>query len=57
MTAAGLAIDLTEHGLVPDALIRSGMRRLLKQRLAEVEADDCERSADAQHAFVQANPS
>ena len=54
MTATDLAIDLTEHGLVPDTLIRSGMRRLLRQRLVEVEADDCERSADAQHVFVQA---
>lgn len=34
-----LAIDLTERGLVPDPLIRYGIRRLLRQRLQQLAAD------------------
>lgn len=32
-TASNLAINWTEQGLVPDAVIRAGIRRLCKQRL------------------------
>ena len=36
------ALDLTETGLLPDSLIRHGIRRLLRQRLDEIHADDLE---------------
>ena len=48
-----LALDLTESGLLPDSLIRHGIRRLLRQRLAEIHASDVERMAEEQHAFLQ----
>jgi cyclopropane-fatty-acyl-phospholipid synthase len=37
-----LAIDLCERGLVPDAVTRAGMRRLMAQRLASESAGDPE---------------
>ena len=48
-----LALDLTESGLLPDRIIRHGIRRLLRQRLQEVHADNLERMADDQHEFIQ----
>lgn len=51
--ATSVAIDWTEQGLVPDVVIRAGIRRLLRQRLAEIEADDCEAGAAAAEAFVE----
>lgn len=47
------AIELTEQGLVPDQLIRHGIRRLLKQRLNEIHADDAERCNREKMAFIQ----
>ena len=32
-------IDLAEQGILPDFLIRSGIRRMQKERLAEVGLD------------------
>ncbi|MGB5579747.1 MAG: cyclopropane-fatty-acyl-phospholipid synthase family protein [Woeseia sp.] len=52
-SAAARTLDLTESGLLPDALIRAGIRRLLKARLQEIHADDVELSAAAQTAFVE----
>jgi len=49
---AGTAVDWTEAGLVPDVVVRHGIRRLLRQRLAEIHADDCELSAAALSGFV-----
>jgi cyclopropane-fatty-acyl-phospholipid synthase len=38
-------IDLCERGLIPDSLMRPGMRRLVKQRLVdETSGDDAQRS-------------
>jgi len=48
------AIGLAETGLVPDALIRAGIRRLCRQRLEEIRAGDAEASAVAKNAFVAA---
>jgi cyclopropane-fatty-acyl-phospholipid synthase len=48
-----VAIDWTEQGLVPDVVIRAGIRRLLRQRLAEIEAGDCEAGAAAAETFVE----
>ena len=41
-TAAHRVLDWTEMGLVPDNVIRMGIRRLLRERLDEISADDCE---------------
>ncbi len=49
-----LAHELTEQGYIPDALIRTGIRSLLRQRLREVGADNIEAMADAETAFIQA---
>jgi cyclopropane-fatty-acyl-phospholipid synthase len=47
------AIEWTElGGLVPDPVIRGGIRRLLRQRLAEIKADDAEAIADELNRFV-----
>ena len=46
------AIDWVEQGLVPDAVVRAGIRRLCEQRLREIQAGDCERAAIATEAFV-----
>lgn len=40
------AIDLAERGLVPDALIRLAIRRLLKKRLGEEHVSDPARQAE-----------
>ena len=54
MTYADRAIGWTEQGLVPDVVIRAGIRRLLKQRLAESFTDDIERVSADTTAFVAA---
>ncbi len=45
--------ELSEFGLVPDMLIRHGIRRLLKQRLGEVQADNCEFAESRQQEFIE----
>ncbi len=47
-----LAIDWVEQGLVPDAVIRSAVRRLCDQRLHEIAADDATRSAAIAECFL-----
>ena len=49
-----LAINWVEQGLVPDAVIRSGIRRLCERRLREIAAGDCEAGAQAAEAFARA---
>ena len=48
-----MAIDWVEQGLVPDAVIRQGVRRLLARRLEEIRADDCDASAAAQEDLIR----
>jgi len=48
------AIGWTEQGLVPDVVIRGGIRRLLKERLTEIHADDTERASADTARFVAA---
>lgn len=48
------AIGWAESGRLPDALVRAGIRRLLKQRLGDIHAADCERAALEMNAFVSA---
>ena len=46
-------IGLTERGMIPDPLLRFGIRRLLRQRLAGLPIHDCEAAADYIHSFIQ----
>jgi cyclopropane-fatty-acyl-phospholipid synthase len=49
---SNLAIEWTEKGVLPDAVVRAGIRRLLRQRLDEIGAGDAERAAALSEAFV-----
>ena len=49
---AARAISWTETGLVPDSVIRSGIRRLLEAKLAEIHADDNVVAAATLNDFV-----
>ena len=51
--AAQLAINWIEQGLVPDAVVRAGIRRLCEQRLREISSHDCEAAAAAAEQFVR----
>ncbi len=51
---ARAALGWVEQGLLPDAVIRAGIRRLCERRLDEIAADDCERAARATERLVQA---
>lgn len=42
MTVFTTPLSLAEKGLIPDALIRAGIRKLVEQRLNEIKAYDCE---------------
>ena len=42
----------TEKGLVPDGVIRAGIRRLCRQRLKDINADDLEQCAQWMETFV-----
>ncbi len=53
-TATRMAINWVEQGLVPDTVIRQGIRRLLARRLEEIDADQCDAGAEAAEALVQA---
>jgi len=52
MQLTSFAIKLTEQGLIPDFLIRTGIRSLVKTRLEEISVLDCELGADNQTAFI-----
>ena len=49
---AQAAIGWVEQGLVPDGVVRLGIRRLLRERLDEIADGDPERSAEIARAFV-----
>lgn len=48
-----LALNLAEQGLVPDVVIRWGIRQLLKQRLREIRSDDAGASARQEVRFIE----
>ncbi len=50
---ARIAIDWVEQGLVPDRVIRQGIRRLLAGRLEEIGDGDCARSAQLLESFIR----
>ena len=47
------AIKLAEKGLLPDALVRLGIRRLLKQRLQEERADDLQAASELKNRCIE----
>ena len=49
---AAKAISWTESGLVPDTVIRSGMRRLLERKLVEIYAGDVELASNTLSEFT-----
>ncbi|OUM02335.1 SAM-dependent methyltransferase [Variovorax sp. JS1663] len=49
---ADLALHWAEQGLVPDAVVRLGIRRLLRDRLAELHSGDAVRNADLTAQFL-----
>ncbi len=51
---ARTAIGWVDQGLVPDAVVRSGIRRLCESRLQAIYADDCEQAAEATARFAAA---
>ena len=52
-TPTARAVNWVEQGLVPDRVVRLGIRRLLKERLAEVHAADAETAEEANQAFIE----
>jgi len=54
MTLTQLAINWTEQGLLPDAAVRAGIRRLLQRRLEQIHAADPGAAAEAADRFVAA---
>ena len=52
--ALQLATNWVELGLVPDAVVRRGIRRLCERRLRDIGAGDCEAAARRTEAFVRA---
>jgi cyclopropane-fatty-acyl-phospholipid synthase len=52
-TVTNLAVNWTEQGFVPDAVIRAGIRRLLKARLTEIHATDNQAAAEVSEKFIR----
>ena len=55
MLFTNLAIKLSEQGLMPDSVIRAGIRQLCKQRLSEIAASDCEVASEIRERFFAAD--
>ena len=51
-SATQFAIDWVEQGLVPDAVIRGGIRRLCERRLHEIRSGECQAAAAWTEEFV-----
>ena len=49
---AAKAIDWSEQGLLPDTVIRHGIKRLLKKRIEELQTDDCQHLAERKAEFI-----
>jgi len=50
--ASSTVLDWTERGLVPDSVIRTGIRRLCRQRLKDIKSHDIEVSGQMTEAFI-----
>ena len=53
MSLTHFLIDLSERGIIPDFLIRAGIRNLCKKRLQQCKHDDCEANAELAECYVQ----
>jgi cyclopropane-fatty-acyl-phospholipid synthase len=51
--ASSTVLDWSERGLVPDSVLRAGIRRLCRQRLKDIRADDIQISGQLLEAFVR----
>lgn len=47
-----LGIQLAETGWLPDGVVRLGIRRMLRERLAEIAETDCEAALEKQQRFL-----
>lgn len=47
------SINWVEQGYIPDSIIRKGIRRLLKERLTEIAANDIEQATVSKHQFIK----
>ena len=45
-------MDWVEQGLIPDGVVRQGIRRLLKSRLASIASDDAAAAAELTERFI-----
>ena len=52
MSAADLVVKCVERGVVPDRWVRAGIRRLLRERLAEIHESDVERATELTECFL-----
>ena len=52
MSLTNFLIDLAERGLVPDFLVRAGIRNLCKKRLKQCLTDDCEANAKLAEKYI-----
>ena len=50
--ATARAVGWVEQGLVPDRVVRLGIRRLLRERLAEMHSTDAEAAEEMNQAFI-----
>ena len=46
-------IQVSERGLMPDFLIRAGIRNLCKKRLEQCQIQDCEKNAELAEEYLQ----
>ncbi|MGB4812131.1 MAG: cyclopropane-fatty-acyl-phospholipid synthase family protein [Methylophilaceae bacterium] len=54
MSPTKFSLDLAEKGLIPDSLIRAGIRKLVHTRLDEINATNCETGASNFSDFIAA---
>jgi cyclopropane-fatty-acyl-phospholipid synthase len=45
-------IQLADEGLLPDAVVRRGIKKLVETRLSEIRADDCEATQQSMMEFI-----
>ena len=53
MSLTDTFIDFAERGLIPDILIRAGIRNLCRKRLQQCRTDDCEANAELVEEYMR----
>ena len=53
MSLTDTFIDFAERGLIPDFLIRTGIRNLCRKRLQQCRTDDCEANAELVEEYMR----